>query len=88
MIASIWPALAAGAGVAAGAGAVRLAWPSLSIGPVIAGTVAAALCGAAALRLVAPEALDDLAQVPSAALSRPSRGRHGDQAPGVGLHAR
>ena len=60
VIASIWPALAAAAGVAAGAGAVRLAWPSLSIGPVIAGTVAAALCGAAALRVVAPEALNDL----------------------------
>lgn len=60
VFASIWPAFAAGAGVAAGAGAVRLAWPSLSIGPVIAGTAAAAICGAAALRLVAPEALDDL----------------------------
>ena len=60
VIASIWPALAAGAGVAAGAGAVRLAWPSLSIGPVIAGTAAAALCGTAVLRLVAPAALVDL----------------------------
>jgi PST family polysaccharide transporter len=57
---AIWPALAAAAGVAAGAGAVRLAWPSLSIGPVIAGTFAGAVCGAATLRLVAPGALDDL----------------------------
>jgi O-antigen/teichoic acid export membrane protein len=73
VLASIWPALAAGAGVAAGAGAVRLAWPSLSIGPVIAGTVAAALCGAAALRLVAPEALDDLRRLlPGRLRARPA----------------
>ena len=79
-LASIWPAFAAGAGVAAGAGAVRLAWPSLSIGPVIAGTVAAAVGGAAVLRLVAPGAFDDLRRLlPARLRGRPAGAAAGDR---------
>jgi O-antigen/teichoic acid export membrane protein len=47
------PALAAGLGVAVGALAVRAVLPSNSIGPLIAGTAAGALLGAAALRIFA-----------------------------------
>jgi lipopolysaccharide exporter len=53
---AVGPALIAGAGVAVGAGAVRLAWPALSAGPLLAGAVAGALTGAAALRILAPAA--------------------------------
>jgi lipopolysaccharide exporter len=53
-------AAAAGAGVALGAGAVRLAWPDPSIGPLLLGAAAAALCGWLALRIAAPTALHEL----------------------------
>lgn len=48
-------AVVTAAGVAVGALAVRLLWDSLSIGPLLAGSLAAALLGAAALRLLARE---------------------------------
>ena len=48
------PGTIAAIGVVAGAGAVRLAWPALSVGPLLAGAVAGGLCGAALLRLLAP----------------------------------
>ena len=47
------PAIAAGGGVAVGALAVRAILPSNSIGPLIAGTAAGSLLGAAALRIFA-----------------------------------
>jgi hypothetical protein len=47
------PAVAAGAGVAIGALAVRAVLPSDSIGPLIAGTAAGAVLGAAALWIFA-----------------------------------
>lgn len=54
LAAATGPALACGLGVVAGAGAVRLGWSDLSVGPVLAGTVAGAAGGIAALRLLAP----------------------------------
>lgn len=49
------PGMAAGVGVLIGAGAVHLAWPADTIGPLVAGTIAGALCGMATLRLLAPD---------------------------------
>ena len=73
------PALAAGAGVALGAGTVRLLWPALEAGPVVAGTLAGIAGGAAAVRLLAPATWRDLrAQL----AERPRRGRAVVQAPG------
>jgi hypothetical protein len=54
--------MAAAAGVAAGAGLVRLAWPALSAGPVILGALAGAAGGALALRYVVPGTLGDMAR--------------------------
>lgn len=48
------PGMAAGIGVGAGAGLVHLAWPADAIGPLVLGTIAAALGGAASLRVLAP----------------------------------
>jgi PST family polysaccharide transporter len=56
------PAMAAAAGVAAGAGMVRLAWPALSAGPVVLGALAGAAGGALALRYVVPGTLGDMAR--------------------------
>jgi PST family polysaccharide transporter len=52
---AIRPAVAASAGVIAGAVAVRLALPGAELAPLVLGTVAAALGGAAALRLLAQD---------------------------------
>ena len=57
--ASLWPALAATAGVLIGAGAVRLLLPALSLGPLVIGTVAGLMGGTVALRVLAPEAFSD-----------------------------
>jgi len=56
------PAVAAAAGVALGAGAVRVAWPALSAGPVLLGAVAGVAGAALALRVVVPGTLGDLAR--------------------------
>jgi lipopolysaccharide exporter len=53
-LAAIGPAGAAAAGVALGAGAVRLAWPDLSLAPLVVGAVAGFAGGLVALRLFAP----------------------------------
>jgi lipopolysaccharide exporter len=50
------PGLIAAAGVMLGAGAVRLIWPALSVGPLVAGTAAGAVAGTVLLRLLAPAA--------------------------------
>lgn len=54
------PAIACAAGVAAGAGAVRVAWPALAFGPLVAGTAAGAAGGLLALRFLAPGTIGDL----------------------------
>jgi lipopolysaccharide exporter len=53
---AILPGLIAGLGVVMGAGAVRLAWPEPSVGPLVAGAAAGAVAGAGLLRLLAPDA--------------------------------
>jgi lipopolysaccharide exporter len=55
---AVTPAVAAAAGVAAGAGAVRLLWPALSLPALVAGSLAGAGGGVLCLRIVAPETLD------------------------------
>ena len=71
---AVLPALAASAGVVLGAGAVRLAWPGLSIGPLLAGTAAGAVTGTVLLRLLAPAAFRGaLAQLSAVARRRTSR---------------
>jgi len=60
ILAAARPGFVAAAGVVVGAGAVRLAWQDLSVGPVIAGTVLGGLGGLVALRVFARGALSDL----------------------------
>ena len=71
VLGALRPALAGSLGVVAGAGAVRLAWPSLTFGPLVVGGLAALAGGALALRLLAPGTITELRrQLPN--LSRPS----------------
>ena len=57
VVRAVAPALAACAGVAAGAGAVRLAWDENTVLPLLAGIAAGLTGGLAALRVFAPEQL-------------------------------
>ena len=57
-------------GVSTGALAVRLLWPSLSIGPLLAGGLAAAILGSAALRLLARDEYETLRAMVRARLGR------------------
>jgi lipopolysaccharide exporter len=59
-LAAVAPAGAAAAGVALGSGAVRLAWPELSFGPLVVGALAGFAGGVAALRLLAPGMFGEL----------------------------
>ncbi|MFL5909367.1 MAG: lipopolysaccharide biosynthesis protein [Gaiellaceae bacterium] len=52
---ALWPAAVTGTGVAIGSGLARLALPGLSVGPLLVGMAAAALCGGIALRASAPD---------------------------------
>ena len=63
-------AVAAGVGVTLGAGAVRIAWPDLSAGPLLAGTAAAAVCGYLVVRLAAPDTARELRGWATAARTR------------------
>lgn len=54
------PGAAAAAGVVAGAGLVRLAWPAASVASIVPAAAAGALGAALALRLLAPQTFDDL----------------------------
>jgi lipopolysaccharide exporter len=57
------PALAMASGVVLGAGAVRIAWPELSVGPLVGGAVAGLICGLGVLRLSAPTMFGELKQL-------------------------
>jgi lipopolysaccharide exporter len=59
-IAALRPALASGIGVLVGAGAVRLLWPDLAIGPLLAGAAAGGLLGYLGLRFGAPATFGEL----------------------------
>ena len=63
ILAAARPGIVAAAGVTAGAGAVRLAWRDLSVGPLVAGMLAGAASGAIFLRLFAPGVLREVATV-------------------------
>jgi O-antigen/teichoic acid export membrane protein len=56
-------AVAAGAGVVAGSGAVRLLWPDNSVGPLVTGTVAGAVLGLLALRLFGRNEYGELTEI-------------------------
>jgi hypothetical protein len=56
------PATAGALGVAAGAGLVRVLMPSLSVAPVLLGTVAGAIGGLLALRVLAAGTISDLVE--------------------------
>jgi hypothetical protein len=62
-LAALMPAAVTAGGVAVGAGAVRLAWPDLSLGPLALGTVSGAGTGLLALRLFAGGTLRDLKEI-------------------------
>ena len=51
---ALLPALVTAAGVLVGAGAVRIAWPALALGPLVAMTVAGLGLGLVAMRVAAP----------------------------------
>jgi lipopolysaccharide exporter len=57
---AVRPAAVTAAVVALSAGAVRLAWPALEVGPLLAATVAAVVGGLAAVRLTAPDLFGQL----------------------------
>ena len=59
VLVAMGPGAAAAAGVALGAGAVRLAWPEIAVAPLIAGVVAGALGGVLSLRLLAPSSFGE-----------------------------
>lgn len=71
---SLGPGIAAALGVAAAAGGVRLAWPDDSLGPLIAGGLAAALGGVIFLRALAPATFRDVRALISARRGAESRG--------------
>ena len=54
LLVAVRPGALTALGVGVGAGAVRLAWPALSVGPLVAATAAGAVAGALVLRLAAP----------------------------------
>ncbi|MEA2426542.1 MAG: hypothetical protein QOF37_170 [Thermoleophilaceae bacterium] len=56
-------AVAAGAGVVAGSGAVRLLWPDNSVGPLVTGALAGAAVGLLALRLFGRHEYGELTEV-------------------------
>lgn len=58
--ATLRPAVVCALGVLLGAGAVRLGWSDVAVGPLVAGTLAGAAGGALALRALAPAAWRDL----------------------------
>lgn len=64
------PALVIAAGVAAGAGAVRVLWPALTIGPLLVGGIAGLAGGALAARLFAPLTWDEGRRLITGALER------------------
>jgi lipopolysaccharide exporter len=57
------PGLAAASGMLVGAGAVRLAWPALSIGPLLAGSATGLVCATIALRVLSPTAFREVADL-------------------------
>lgn len=72
LAAAAQPALVAAAGVVIGAGAVRLAWPALAVGPLLAGVLAAAIGGLAATLLLAPGTFGEFVAIARRALRRPT----------------
>lgn len=64
------PGMAAGVGVFAGAKAVHLALPADALGPLVLGTIAAALGGAASLRVLSPDAWHQSREVLTGLLER------------------
>jgi lipopolysaccharide exporter len=71
VIAAARPGIAAATGVAIGAGTVRLAWPALTIGPLVAGMLAGTVGGLVFLRALAPGVLREVASALGIAGKRP-----------------
>lgn len=68
--AAAWPGVVAAAGVAAGAGAVRLAWDSAGLAELLGAATAGALAGATLLRVLAPAAFAEVRALVAGLLSR------------------
>jgi PST family polysaccharide transporter len=60
LLVAIRPGALTALGVGIGAGAVRLAWPALSVGPLLAATAAGAIGGALVLRWAAPAVFESV----------------------------
>jgi lipopolysaccharide exporter len=82
IIAAARPGIVAATGVTIGAGAVRLGWPDLTIGPLVAGMFAGTVGGLVFLRGLAPGVLSKLASAIGIARKPPGgrrpRGREPD----------
>jgi lipopolysaccharide exporter len=68
------PAAAAVLGVVLGAGVVRIAWPDLAAGPLVAGTAAGSMGAVLALRLLAPGTFHELRSLLASLARRLRRG--------------
>ena len=68
---AVQPAIAASIGVIAGSGAIRLAWPGLSVGPLLAGILAGSAGGVLALACFAPETFRQITATVSRAVTHP-----------------
>jgi O-antigen/teichoic acid export membrane protein len=75
------PGIIAAIGVTVGAGAVRLGWPALSIGPLVAGMCAGTVGGLVFLRCFAPGVLSEVAASVGVGGKAPRRERAGGHEP-------
>ena len=78
---ALMPAMAGAAGVTVGAGAVRVAWPALALGPLVAMIVAGLSLGVVAMRIAAPAAFAQLSERIRKSLPRRPGGTPGPVSP-------
>lgn len=76
IVGAVRPAVVAAVGVILGAGAVRLAWPDLSAGPLLLGVAGGSAGGLACVRLFSPLALRELGDVLQLKTLWPRRAMH------------
>jgi O-antigen/teichoic acid export membrane protein len=87
VLAGARPGIVAATGVAIGAGAVRLGWPQLTIGPLVAGMFAGTVGGLVFLRALAPGVLSEVASAVGMAGKLPGSRRAPARPSGVGGQA-
>lgn len=78
LLGAIRPGLAAGAGAALGAGAMRMIWPEPALGPLLAGGLAAMALSLVFLRVLAPSTFAELVRLAGEARRRVFPPRSGE----------